>query len=225
MKTPQYLLCLLSRGVSISHPAAFEFSGPLQERDYPFPVKDSGVGVQVDEATVVEWVDNERVIFSVLRPGEPRLRTRLYNADRQDHFAPGLAGGLGWCICAAAACASKYAGGNPRIASRWHGSAFAASPGFLGGALVPDPCTDETWHCIAIWDIVMMQGKVASGICLVCDGKVVRLIAWLVGNDRASLDNTRHGLVISPEGCKVAFKHATGERIKSRHSIRMIDLC
>jgi len=89
MNTMLYLLCLLSLALPFQPVVAFEFSGSFPDRDYPLPVKDSGVEVQVDEATVVEWIDDEKVIFSALKPGEPRLQGKGYHADRKDHFAPG----------------------------------------------------------------------------------------------------------------------------------------
>lgn len=52
---------------------AFEFKEPFPSGDYPFTVKDSGVEVVVDKPVVVEWLDEERVIFSALNPGQARV--------------------------------------------------------------------------------------------------------------------------------------------------------
>ncbi|MBV1786783.1 hypothetical protein KQ940_01820 [Marinobacterium sp. D7] len=60
-----------------THPiqdGALKFTGPFPDHDYPFPVKDSGVEVRIDGDTAVEWLDEERVIFSALAPGEPRMQ-------------------------------------------------------------------------------------------------------------------------------------------------------
>ncbi len=53
---------------------AFEFEGPFPSGNYPFTVKGSGVEVQIDTDTKVEWLDDERVIFTALSPGQPRLQ-------------------------------------------------------------------------------------------------------------------------------------------------------
>lgn len=365
MKTPQYLLGLFSLAWLMQPAAAFEFSGPFPERDYPFPVKESRIEVQVDEATVVEWIDNEKVIFSALKPGEPRLQTRLYNADRQDHFAPGRVVvwntrtdeikdlGEGKLYCAYHGYVSYYwkvpnpttgkpeswfkkgtygqeivtpgyrtgdppghrdkftceTFDGPRTASapeywtyqlrvqdgvlartlkeksnpednpviwvrpdgsrlpldmRWPEMQGAWWEDWAGvyvlrqlvnqspQAVLPVLHPDGTVQRLSlppdfsavlssrlaaltkigivltndfVWEGALFPNKATSGIYLARDGKVVRLAAWLVGNDRASFDNTHRGLAVSPDGCKIAFKHATGERLKARHTIKMIDLC
>ena len=345
--------------------AAFEFSGPFPDRDYPFPVKDSGIEVQVDEATVVEWIDNEQVIFSALKPGEPRLQGKAYHADRQDHFAPGRVVvwhtrtddikdlGEGKLYCAYRGYVSYYwkvpnpATGQPEswfkkgqygqevvmpgyrsgdppkhrdkfTCQLYDGDSGATAPeywtyqlrvqdGILARTLKgksnpennpviwvrPDGSRQplamawpemqgawwEDWAEVyvlrqlvhqkaqavlpvlhpdgtvqrlplspkfsavlsshlaaltrrgivltndAIWEGALFPNKFTSGIYLVRDGKVARLVDWIIGNERASFDNTHRGLAVSPDGCKIAFKHATGERLKARHTIKMIDLC
>ena len=65
---------LLSLLFIITSVQAFEFEGPFPDHDYPFPVKDSGVEVRIDGDTTVEWLDEERVIFSALAKGEPRMQ-------------------------------------------------------------------------------------------------------------------------------------------------------
>jgi hypothetical protein len=77
----------------------------------------------------------------------------------------------------------------------------------------------------AIWSGGLIPSKFESGAYLMRDDKVVRLVDWLVGNERAGFDNTHRGLAISPDGCKLAFKHGEGERRKAKHTIKMIDLC
>jgi len=61
---------------------ALEFTGPFPDHDYPFPVKDSGVEVRIDGDTTVEWLDEERVIFSALAKGEPRMQG-AFGAQKQ----------------------------------------------------------------------------------------------------------------------------------------------
>ena len=350
--------------------AAFEFSGPFPDRDYPFPVKDSGIEVQVDEATVVEWIDNEQVIFSALKPGEPRLQGKAYHADRQDHFAPGRVVvwhtrtddikdlGEGKLYCAYRGYVSYYwktpnpatgqleswfkegrygneviqpgyrPGNPPKHQDKFTCEVFdgprtATAPeywtyqlrvqdGILARTLKgksnpennpviwvrPDGSRQplamawpemqgawwEDWAGVyvlrqlldrsntnsgkptvlpilqpdgqvlrlpipqqfslthlaslvalarpgiilvndAIWEGGLWPNKYKSGIYLARDGRVARLVDWIAGNERAGFDNTHRGLAVSPDGCKIAFKHATGERLKARHTIKMIDLC
>lgn len=365
MKTRLHLLFLFNLFLLIRPVAAFEFSGPFPDRDYPFPVKDSEVEVQVDEATVVEWIDNERVIFSALKPGEPRLQGKAYQADRQDHFAPGRVVvwntrtddikdlGEGKLYCAYRGYVSYYwetpnpATGQPEpwFKKGMYGQEIVM-PGYREGnppkhqdkftcvifdgprtATAPEywtyqlrvqdgilaaaqkgksnPRTDpvlwvrpdgsrqplamawpemqgawwEDWAGVyllrqlvhqnaqavlpvlfpdgtvqrlplspafsavlssrlaaltrrgivltndAIWEGALFPNKFTSGIYLLRDGKVVRLTDWIVGNERASFDNTHRGLAVSPDGCKIAFKHAIGEPRKAHHTIKMIDLC
>lgn len=65
---------LLALFAIASSARAFEFNGPFPAGDYPFAVKDSGVEVQIDNHVAVEWLDEDRVIFSALNPGQPRWR-------------------------------------------------------------------------------------------------------------------------------------------------------
>ena len=70
LRTLCIFLVLIGTAISAR---AFEFSGPFPSGDYPFTVKDSGVEVVVDKPVVVEWLDEERVIFSALNPGQARV--------------------------------------------------------------------------------------------------------------------------------------------------------
>lgn len=369
MPLSRSLVCCFSLLLLIRPVAAFEFSGPFPERDYPFPVKESGVEVQVDEATVVEWIDNDKVIFSALKPGEPRLQGKAYHADRQDHFAPGRVVvwntrtdeikdlGEGKLNCAYRGYVSYYwEVPNPATGQleAWFKKGMYGQESVMPGYRTGDPpghrdkftCATydgprtanapeywtyqlrvqdgvlartlkgqsnpennpvlwvrpdgsrqplamawpemqgawwEDWAGVyilqqmleqkfygpdsvllpllhpdgnvqrlpiprayskdmnasivaltrrgivvankAIWSGALIPDKFQSGAYLLRDGKSIRLVAWLVGNDRVSFDNTHRGLAVSPDGCKIAFKHATGERLKARHSIKMIDLC
>lgn len=64
-----------------------------------------------------------------------------------------------------------------------------------------------------------------SGAYLVRDNKVVRLNEWLVGNERAGFDNIHRGIAVSPDGCKIAYKHTNGPRQSASSTIQMINLC
>lgn len=64
-----------------------------------------------------------------------------------------------------------------------------------------------------------------SGAYLVRDTKVVRLNDWLVGNERAGFDNIHRGIAVSPDGCKIAYKHTNGPRQSASSTIQMINLC
>lgn len=365
MNTMHYLLCLLSLALLFQPVVAFEFSGPFPDRDYPFPVKESGVEVQVDEATVVESIDDEKVIFSALKPGEPRLQGKGYHADRKDHFAPGRVVvwntrtdeikdlGEGKLQCAYRGYVSYYwklPNPSTGLAESWFREGRYGTenviPGYRPGNLPKhqDKFTCETFdgprtatapeywtyqlrvqdgvlaHTLkgksnpahnpviwvrpdgsrqplamawpemqgawwedwagvyvlrqlvhqnprsvlpvlhpdgtvqrlplspkfasvlssrlaaltrrgivltndAIWEGALFPNKFTSGIYLVRDGKVARLVDWIVGNEHASFDNTHRGLAVSPDGCKLAFKHTVGERLKAPHTIKMIDLC
>jgi hypothetical protein len=77
----------------------------------------------------------------------------------------------------------------------------------------------------SIWVGALFPNKLSSGAYLIRGEQVVRLVDWLVGNERAGLDNSHRGLAVSPDGCKLAFKHGEGERRKVKHTIKMIDLC
>ncbi len=68
---------------------AFEFEGDFPSREYPFEIKSSGIEVRADESTKVEWLDDHRVIFSALNPGEPRLQSKKYRKDHETINAPG----------------------------------------------------------------------------------------------------------------------------------------
>lgn len=370
---PTVLLAWVSALILLIAPlnvSAFEFSGPFPSRDYPFPVKESGVEVQVDEATVVEWLDNEQVIFSALKPGEPRLQGKLHHADGQDHFAPGRVVvwntrtdqiqdlGEGKLHCAYRGYVSYYwevpnpstgkpeaffkkgmygqevsmpgwRPGNPPkhrdkfTCQLFDGPATATAPeywtyqlrvqdGVLARTLKgqsnpennpalwvrPDGIRQplamawpemqgawwEDWAGVyllrqmldrsntnpsrqtllpllepdgnvlrlpiaqkfsysmltsltaltrrgivvtndAIWVGALIPNKDKSGAYLIRGEQVIRLVDWLVGNERAGFDNTHRGLAVSPDGCKLAFKHGEGERRKVKHTIKMIDLC
>lgn len=368
VKKSRHLLVLLSLALLSNLAAAFEFSGPFPERDYPYPVKESGVEVRVDEATVIEWLDNEKVIFSALKPGEPRLQDKGYNRG-QDRTAPGRVVvwntrtdeikdlGEGKLHCAYRGYVSYYwevpnpttgqleawfkkglygqeavmpgyrPGNPPKHQDKFtceifDGPRTATAPeywtyqlrvqdGILAAALRgksnsradpvlrvhPDGSRQplgmtwpemqgawwEDWAGVyvlrqmleqqspsskpvvlpilrpdgtvqrlpipwkyssrmntmltaltrrgivatnnAIWSGALIPDKFQSGAYLLRDDKSVRLVAWLVGNERAGFDNTHRGLAVSPDGCKLAFKHGEGERLKVKHTIKMIDLC
>ncbi|WP_310439828.1 hypothetical protein [Sulfuricurvum sp.] len=68
-------------------------------------------------------------------------------------------------------------------------------------------------------------GKMYSGAYLVRGEQVVRLNDWYVGNERSGLDNIHRGLAVSPDGCKIAYKHTDGPRVKNESTIQMINLC
>lgn len=347
----------------------FVFEGTFPTREYPFAVKDSGVEVRVDEDTVLEWIDADKVIFSALKPGEPRLQDALFHADRKSHEAPGRVVvwdtrtgdikdlGEGKLHCAYRGYVSYYweipnpTTGKPEaffkkgmygseVASRgWrpgdpprHRDTFTCQ-GFDGprqpevtdcwvyqlrvadgvvatsrkgqaadpkaAAILMRP--DGTRHTLdlpqrevqgAWWNDwagvyllaqlrsggkvspredflpilypdgrieqyripdsyslrestrlavitrrgfvvtndrvftgAFMSNKSTSGAYLMREGQVVRLVPWLVGNERSFFDNTHRGMAVSADGCKLAFKHGEGDRYKVKHTIKMIDLC
>lgn len=349
---------------------AFEFDGPFPTRDYPFEVKDSGVEVQVDAATVVEWLDNEQVIFSALKPGEPRLQGAIFHADRKPRNAPGRVVvwntrtgeakqySEGKLACSHGGFVSiwyditdpitgktesrtqtgyfgheedkrAWQAGDPVKHRDWHtcliydgppkqpapdhwvyslreedgflavglkekpndpkapvilirpdgarqplpiawpevqgawwndwGGVYLLAQAYDGGHNVP-PKPDlllmlhpnglverhrippnysriNTTHLAvitrrgfvvtndAIFVGALIPNKAQSGAYLIRGDKVVRLVPWLVGNERAALDNSHRGIAVSPDGCKLAFKHGEGERYKTAHTIKMINVC
>lgn len=72
---------------------------------------------------------------------------------------------------------------------------------------------------------VLPPGKLSSGAYLIRGEQVVRLNDWYVGNERSGLDNIHRGLAVSPDGCKIAYKHTDGPRVKNESTIQMINLC
>lgn len=363
---------IFALGLAVTNRAAwaFEFDGPFPTRDYPFEVKDSGVEVQVDAATVVGWLDNEQVIFSALKPGEPRLQGAVFHANRKPQNAPGrvvmwntrngevkqysegkLACSHGGFVSiwydvtdsitgkTGSRTRTGYLGreedkrawqpGDPVRHRDWHTCLIYDGPpkkpapdhwvfnlreedGFLAVGLKGKPNNPKdpvilirpdgtrqllpiTWpevqgawwndwagvyllaqmlnsgHTVppkpdylpvlhpdgrleryripdsyslrnttrlavitrrgfvvtneAIFVGALFPNKAQSGAYLIRGEQVVRLVPWLVGNERAALDNSHRGIAVSPDGCKLAFKHGEGERYKTAHTIKMIDVC
>ncbi len=72
----------------------------------------------------------------------------------------------------------------------------------------------------------LIPNKGRSGMYLIRDDKVVRLISWRVGNQEAYQYSFYHrGIAVSKDGCKIAFKHGAGELRKVAHTIKMINVC
>lgn len=72
---------------------------------------------------------------------------------------------------------------------------------------------------------VLPPGKKYSGAYLIRGEQVVRLNDWYVGNERSGLDNIHRGMAVSPDGCKLAYKHTDGPHVKNVSTIEMINLC
>lgn len=72
---------------------------------------------------------------------------------------------------------------------------------------------------------VLPPGKMYSGAYLIRGEQVVRLNDWYVGNEHSGLDNIHRGLAVSPDGCKIAYKHTDGPRVHNESTIQMINLC
>jgi hypothetical protein len=67
--------------------------------------------------------------------------------------------------------------------------------------------------------------KDTSGAYLIRGDKFVRLNDWYVGNEKAGYDNITRGIAVSPDGCKIAYKHTNGLREETVSTIEMINLC
>lgn len=72
---------------------------------------------------------------------------------------------------------------------------------------------------------VLPPGKLSSGAYLIRGEQVVRLNDWYVGNEKAGYDNIHRGMAVSPDGCKLAYKHTDGPHVKIVSTIEMINLC
>lgn len=72
---------------------------------------------------------------------------------------------------------------------------------------------------------VLPAGKRESGAYLVRGDEMVRLNDWYVGNEKAGYDNIHRGIAVSPDGCKIAYKHTDGPQFKTVSTIQMINLC
>lgn len=72
---------------------------------------------------------------------------------------------------------------------------------------------------------VMHNQKGSSGAYLIRGDKVIRLNDWYVGNAIAGNYNITRGIAVSPDGCKIAYKHTDGLREKTVSTIEMINLC
>lgn len=357
-------ICLVL--ASTASPAgAFEFEGPFPSGNYPFTVKDSGVEVQIDTDTKVEWLDYERVIFTALSPGQPRLqgkptpgqmpyagRVMVWNTrtDEVKEYSPGqlLCAKRGYVSIAYTTGVSTegkpvirtltgtfgqeedkpaWKPGDPKIHRDGHtctfydGLPFSPEPNHVllplreqdgvldfgpkgksysatqpvyvirpdgtrielpikareadgvwwddwagvyllaqlraGGfvsprepdtlpILYPDgrleryPLPASYWPRNQTSRVVLTKrgllvandgigipagNKGKSGAYLIRDNSVARLVDWYVGNERVDSRGTHRGIAVSPNGCKVAFKHGEGLRYTTPHTIKMINVC
>lgn len=356
---------LVSVGLSLH---AFEFSGPFPTKDYPYKIHKSGEEVCTDCPSVVAWLDNDRVIFTRLKKGEPFLQMTVANPfafngetvvwdTKKDTVTP-YHDGMLWCsfqrysnICFNQNGQSQetsfsffgyesqeqtkryWQKGEPIKAHldrytclTYDGSRFkpdtpnwtyplreqdgvvdlgwkkdrndprSSTPVgvirpdgkridlslkvgnisgvwweewaevyilkmFLHGALsvpkiatkpdtlvylYPDGTLGTYELPLSYWwtkttvraaitkkGIVVVNeqadvlpaGKRESGAYLVRGDKMVRLNDWYVGNEKAGYDNIHRGIAVSPDGCKIAYKHTDGPRFKTVSTIQMINLC
>lgn len=359
------LAVLVSVGLSLY---AFEFSGPFPTKDYPYKIHKSGEEVCTDCPSVVSWLDNDRVIFTRLKKGEPFLQMRVANPfafngetviwDTKKDKIISYHDGMLWCSYQGYSNVCFNQNGQSQETSfsffgyeyqeqtkrywqkgepikthldrytclTYNGSAFKPDtpnwiyplrdqdgvidlgwkkdrndprPSTPVGVIRPDgkriglPLTindvqgvwwdewadtyiikmmffgaskvgklpsrpDELiflhpdgtlenyplpyaywWNkytsraAITKKGIVVVNeqanvlppGKMYSGAYLVRGEQVVRLNDWYVGNERSGLDNIHRGLAVSPDGCKIAYKHTDGPRVKNESTIQMINLC
>ncbi|MBT9612606.1 MAG: hypothetical protein IV108_04975 [Burkholderiales bacterium] len=357
-------ICLILASTT-SQVRAFEFEGPFPSGNYPFTVKGSGVEVQIDTDTKLEWLDDERVIFTALSPGQPRLqgkptpgqmpyagRVMVWNTRTGEvkEYSPGRL----WCsykgyvsifYTAGVSADGKYIirvrsgqfgheqdkpawkTGDPKLHADVHTCAINDGPTFnpdpshvllhlreqdgvldfgpkgksysatqpvsvirpdgtrielpikareaqgvwwndwagvyllaqlrYGGfisprepdtlpILYPDgrleryPLPASYWQRNETSRVVLTKrglfvandgvgipagNKGESGAYLIRGNSVARLVDWYVGNEHVDSRGTHRGIAVSPNGCKVAFKHGEGLRYTTSHTIKMINVC
>ncbi|MDD4950700.1 hypothetical protein [Sulfuricurvum sp.] len=358
---PYWLFGFLVLGISLQ---AFEFSGPFPTKDYPYTIHKSGEEVCTDCPSVVAWLDNDRVIFTRLKKGEPFLQMKTFNPfafngetviwdTKKDRVIP-YHDGMLWCsydgyssifynrekltnhsvytytgFIGKEIDKSAWKQGDPLLHSDKHTCVVYDGPrykpdtpnwtyplreqdGFIDigwkkdrndprpatsvGVIRPDGTRinlsltnydvhgvwwDE-WAGVYILNMFLYGGfdkskgpdrvltlhpdgtieryelpyayywnkdtvraaitkkgivvvneranyiparKDTSGAYLIRGDKFVRLNDWYVGNEKAGYNNITRGLAVSPDGCKITYKHTNGLRENTVSTIEMINLC
>lgn len=217
------------------------YAGPSFEPDTPdwtYPLREEDGVIDIGR---VKWqfplseADQERIKkggmpVAVIRPNGTRIKLSLGINDVQ---------GVWWDEWAGVYILKMFLYGAvdvPKIATRPDTLVYLYPDGTLGTYALPLSYwwTKKTARAaITKKGIVVVNeqadvfpaGKRSSGAYLVRGDKMVRLNDWYVGNEKAGYNNIHRGFAVSPDGCKIAYKHTDGPRYKTVSTIQMINLC